>query len=157
LGGDPLRLALRPLCMNPLDELYQQVILDHSRRPHNYGPQQVPPARHAEGVNPSCGDEIEVWVTLGEDGRITKVSFQGQGCAISQSSASIMTGKMAGRTVSEALELVRVFGDSLSTERELSLEEYRELAVFAGVKKFPQRVKCAMLGWRALEQALAQS
>jgi nitrogen fixation NifU-like protein len=143
--------------MNPLDELYQQVILDHSRRPQNYGPQAVPPARHAEGVNPSCGDEIEVWVTLGDEGRILKVSFQGQGCAISQSSASIMTGKMVGRTVPEALELIRVFGASLSTGQELSLDEYRELAVFAGVKKFPQRVKCAMLGWRALEQALGNN
>ena len=143
--------------MNPLDELYQLVILEHSRRPQNYGPQPVPPAFHAEGINPSCGDELEVWVTFAPDGTIQKVSFQGQGCAISQSAASIMTVKMVGRTVPEALELIRVFGDSLSTGQELSLEEYRELAVFAGVKKFPQRVKCAMLGWRALEQALVQA
>ena len=143
--------------MNPLDELYQQVILDHSRRPQNYGSQPVPPATHAEGVNPSCGDEIEVWVTLTNDGRIEKVSFQGQGCAISQSSASIMTVKMVGRTVADAKALIRTFSDSLSTDLELPLEDYRELAVFAGVKKFPQRVKCAMLGWRALEQALSSA
>ena len=89
--------------MNPLDELYQAVILDHSRRPRNSGPQPVPPAFHAEGVNPSCGDEIEVWVTFAGDGKIAKVTFQGQGCAISQSAASIMTVKTSGRTVEEEL------------------------------------------------------
>ena len=140
--------------MNPLDELYQQVILDHSRRPRNHGPQPVPPAYHAEGVNPSCGDEIEVWVTFTEDGKIAKVSFQGQGCAISQSAASIMTVKAAGRSVEEARALISGFHDIVSTETEPDMDRFGEMAVFAGVRQFPQRVKCAMLGWRALEQAL---
>lgn len=140
--------------MNPLDELYQQVILDHSRRPRNHGPQPVPPAYHAEGVNPSCGDEIEVWVTFTEDGKIAKVSFQGQGCAISQSAASIMTVKAAGRSVDEARALISGFHDIVSTETEPDMDRFGEMAVFAGVRQFPQRVKCAMLGWRALEQAL---
>lgn len=140
--------------MNPLDELYQQVILDHSRRPRNHGPQPVPPAFHAEGVNPSCGDEIEVWVSFRPDGKIEKVSFQGQGCAISQSAASIMTVKLAGRTAAEARDLIRGFYDIVSKEEDPDMDRFGELAVFAGVRQFPQRVKCAMLGWRALEQAL---
>lgn len=139
---------------NPLDELYQQVILDHSRRPRNYGPQPVPPAFHAEGVNPSCGDEIEVWVTFSDDGRIEKVSFQGQGCAISQSAASIMTAKVKAMTVEEARAMIGGFHDIVSTPVEPDMDKYGEMAVFAGVRQFPQRVKCAMLGWRALEQAL---
>jgi nitrogen fixation NifU-like protein len=143
--------------MNPLDELYQAVILDHSRRPRNQGPQPVPPAFHAEGVNPSCGDEIEVWVTFAPDGTIEKVSFQGQGCAISQSAASIMTVKTKGRSVEEARGLISGFHDIVSTEAEPDMDRFGELAVFAGVRQFPQRVKCAMLGWRALEQALNRS
>ncbi len=142
--------------MNPLDELYQLVILEHSRRPQNYGPQPVPPAFHAEGINPSCGDELEVWVTFAPDGTIEKVSFQGQGCAISQSAASIMTVKAAGRTISEARGLISDFHDIISTERDVDLDRFGEMAAFAGVRQFPQRVKCAMLGWRALEQALLQ-
>lgn len=143
--------------MNPLDELYQAVILEHSRRPRNAGPQPVPPAFHAEGVNPSCGDEIEVWVTFSEDGKIGKVTFQGQGCAISQSAASIMTVKTAGRSVEEARAMLAGFHDIVSTEIEPDMDRFGELAVFAGVRQFPARVKCAMLGWRALEQALNRS
>jgi len=143
--------------MNPLDELYQAVILDHSRRPRNYGPQPVPPAFHVEGVNPSCGDEIEVWVVFKPDGSIEKVTFQGQGCAISQSAASIMTVKTACRSVEEARGMITGFHDIVSTEVEPDMDQFGELAVFAGVRQFPQRVKCAMLGWRALEQALNRS
>jgi len=140
--------------MNPLDELYQAVILDHSRRPRNFAPQPVPPAFHAEGVNPSCGDEIEVWVTFSPDGKIDKVTFKGQGCAISQSAASIMTVKTAGRSVEEARGLITGFHNIVSTEADPDMDKFGEMAVFAGVRQFPQRVKCAMLGWRALEQAL---
>ena len=143
--------------MNPLDELYQLVILEHSRRPQNYGPQPVPPAFHAEGINPSCGDELEVWVTFAPDGTIQKASFQGQGCAISQSAASIMTVKAAGRTVAEARGLISDFHDIISTAGDVDLDRFGEMAAFAGVRQFPQRVKCAMLGWRALEQALLQA
>jgi nitrogen fixation NifU-like protein len=143
--------------MNPLDELYQLVILEHSRRPQNYGPQPVPPAFHAEGTNPSCGDELEVWVTFAPDGTIQKVSFQGQGCAISQSAASIMTVRAVGHTIAEARGLISDFHDIISTERDVDPDRFGEMAAFAGVRQFPQRVKCAMLGWRALEQALRQA
>lgn len=143
--------------MNPLDELYQLVILEHSRRPQNYGPQPVPPAIHAEGINPSCGDELEVWVTFAPDGTIQKASFQGQGCAISQSAASVMTGKAAGCTIGEARGLISDFHDIVTgSAGEPDLDRFGEMAAFAGVRQFPQRVKCAMLAWRALEQALLQ-
>jgi nitrogen fixation protein NifU and related proteins len=140
--------------MNPLDELYQAVILDHSRRPRNFATQPVPPAFHAEGVNPSCGDEIEVWVSFHPDGKIDKVTFKGQGCAISQSAASIMTVKTTGRSVEDARDLISGFHNIVSTEADPDMDTFGEMAVFAGVRQFPQRVKCAMLGWRALEQAL---
>ena len=140
--------------MNPLDELYQQVILEHARRPQNHGPQPVPPAFRAEGINPSCGDEIEVWVTFADDGTIQKVSFQGQGCAISQSAASVMTGKATGLTAEAARGLIADFHDIVTGSAEVDFDQFGEMAAFAGVRQFPQRVKCAMLGWRALEQAL---
>ena len=130
--------------MNPLDELYQAVILDHSRRPRNRGPQPVPPAFHAEGVNPSCGDEIEVWVTFTPDGKIDKVTFSGQGCAISQSAASIMTVKTSGRTVPEARDLIAGFHEIVSNGPDPDMDKFGEMAVFAGVRQFPQRVKCAI-------------
>lgn len=142
--------------MNPPDELYQQVILEHARRPQNHGPQPVPPAFHAKGVNPSCGDEIEVWVSFAPDGTIQKISFEGQGCAISQSAASVMTGKAAGLTPEAALRLIADFQDIVTGSADVDFDEFGELAAFAGVRQFPQRVKCAMLGWRALEQALLQ-
>lgn len=142
--------------MNPPDELYQQVILEHARRPQNHGPQPVPPAFHAQGVNPSCGDEIEVWVSFAPDGTIQKISFEGQGCAISQSAASVMTGKAAGLTPEAARRLIADFHDIVTGSADVDFDEFGELAAFAGVRQFPQRVKCAMLGWRALEQALLQ-
>ena len=143
--------------MNPLDELYQQVILEHARRPQNHGPQPVPPAFHAEGVNPACGDEIEVWVTFADDGTIQKVSFQGQGCAISQSAASVMTGKATGLTAEAARGLIADFHDIVTGSAEVDFDQFGEMAAFAGVRQFPQRVKCAMLCWRALGQALLQA
>ena len=143
--------------MNPLDELYQQVILEHARRPQNHGPQPVPPAFRAEGINPACGDEIEVWVTFADDGTIQKVSFQGEGCAISQSAASVMTGKATGLTAEAARGLIADFHDIVTGSAEVDFDQFGEMAAFAGVRQFPQRVKCAMLGWRALEQAMQES
>ncbi|MBP7949114.1 MAG: SUF system NifU family Fe-S cluster assembly protein [Verrucomicrobiales bacterium] len=138
-----------------LDELYQQVLLDHSRRPRNYGPLPVPPAIRAEGFNPSCGDEITVWVEFGGGGQLDKVHFQGQGCAISQAAASIMTGKVRGKSRAEAEVLIQAFQEVLTGESQPDFDTLGDLSLFAGVRKFPQRVKCAMLAWRALEQALA--
>lgn len=137
-----------------LDELYQQVILDHSRRPRNYGALPVPPAVHAEGFNPSCGDEIEVWVEFDDAGKLAKVQFQGQGCAISQAAASLMTGKVRGKSQAEVAAMIQDFQEVVAGAAEPDIEKLGDLALFAGVRKFPQRVKCAMLGWRALEQAL---
>lgn len=137
-----------------LRDLYQQVILDHSRNPRNHG-EIPPPCLHAHGDNPSCGDEIDVYMRLSDDGRIEELKFSGQGCAISQASASMMTQKIKGKSREEA-EAIRedfrrvVMGDGAPADE----EALGELILLEGVQKFPQRVKCAMLAWRAVEQAL---
>jgi nitrogen fixation NifU-like protein len=141
--------------MNPLDELYQQVILDQSRRPRNHGPLPVPPAVHTTGINPSCGDEIEVWAEFDEGDRLRQIHFAGQGCAISQAAASVMTSQCKGLSRSEARARMAAFQDILTGNAEPDLATLGELAAFAGVRQFPQRVKCAMLAWRALERLLA--
>ncbi|MCB1276422.1 Fe-S cluster assembly sulfur transfer protein SufU [Prosthecobacter sp.] len=137
-----------------LRDLYQQVILDHSRNPRNHG-EIPPPCLHAHGDNPSCGDEIDVYLRLTEDGQIEDLKFTGQGCAISQASASMMTQKIKGKSKAEA-EAIRedfrrvVMGDGAPADE----DALGELILLEGVQKFPQRVKCAMLAWRAVEQAL---
>lgn len=140
-----------------LRELYQQVILDHSRHPRNHG-ELTPPCLHAHGDNPSCGDEIDLWVRLGDTGMIEDLKFKGQGCAISQASASMMTQKIKGCSKEKAAALREdfrriVMGDGTPQDE----DALGELALLEGVQKFPQRVKCAMLAWRALEQALENS
>jgi nitrogen fixation NifU-like protein len=140
--------------MNPLDDLYQQVILDHSRRPRNHGALPVPPAVHTAGINPSCGDEIEVWAEFDPDGRLRRIHFAGQGCAISQAAASVMTAQCEGLSRDEAMNRIATFQDVLTGTTEPDLAQLGELAAFAGVRQFPQRVKCAMLAWRALEKLL---
>lgn len=135
-----------------LRELYQQVILDHSRRPRNFG-ELGEGSVHAHGDNPSCGDEIDVWVKFDSDGKIEDIKFTGQGCAISQASASMMTGKIKGRTAAEAAELAEDFRRVVTGEGEVRDEDaLGDLQLLEGVQKFPQRVKCAMLAWRALQQ-----
>jgi nitrogen fixation NifU-like protein len=141
--------------MEALDELYQQVILDHSKRPRHRGPLPVPPAVAAEGVNPSCGDEVTVWVEFAPDGTLARVHFDGQGCAISQAAASVMTVRCTGLTKDDARARIAAFQDVLTGNAEPDLATLGELAAFAGVRRFPQRVKCAMLAWRALEKLLA--
>ena len=138
-----------------LRDLYQQVILDHSRNPRNHG-EIPPPCLHAHGDNPSCGDEIDVWLRLSEDGQnIEELKFTGQGCAISQASASMMTQKIKGKSKAQAAAMREdfrrvVMGDGAPADE----DALGELILLEGVQKFPQRVKCAMLAWRALEQAL---
>jgi nitrogen fixation NifU-like protein len=138
-----------------LDELYQTVILDHAKRPRNFG--DLPQATaSAEGVNPSCGDEVTVSVKLAADGEtIEDLKFKGAGCAISQASASLMTVKLKGKTRAEALAFAQTFHDMMTAA---VLPEYPkgfgDLQILEGVRKFPQRVKCATLGWNALKQAL---
>jgi nitrogen fixation protein NifU and related proteins len=133
-----------------LSELYQQVILDHNRRPRNRG--RLPSAnRVAHGDNPACGDQCSVYLKLDGD-RIADISFDGSGCAISQASASLMTTKLKGRTEAEAVRLFKEFHDIVTTGR--PPEEISDLAAFAGVHAFPARIKCATLGWHAALNAL---
>ncbi len=139
-----------------LRDLYQQVILDHSRNPRNHG-EIPPPCLHAHGDNPSCGDEIDVWLRLDDKGEIEDLKFTGQGCAISQASASMMTQKIKGKSREQAAAMREdfrrvVMGDGCPQDE----DALGELILLEGVQKFPQRVKCAMLAWRALEQALEE-
>jgi nitrogen fixation NifU-like protein len=133
-----------------LTELYQQVILDHNRRPRNRG--RLPTAnRVAHGDNPTCGDQCSVFLRL-EGDRIADLSFDGSGCAISQASASLMTTQLKGKTAAEAEALYREFHAIVTTGR--APEEISDLAAFAGVHAFPARIKCATLGWHAALNAL---
>lgn len=141
---------------NDLEELYQQVLLDHSRRPRNFG-ELGEGAVHVDGDNPSCGDEIHLHVRFGAQGEVEDIKFTGQGCAISQASASMMTLKLKGKERPAAEELLASF-HSLTTMNDLEpAKALGDLRLFQGVRKFPQRVKCAMLAWRAFEQALAEA
>ena len=137
-----------------LEELYQQVILDHSKRPRNYG--ELPGAVSVHGDNPSCGDEIDLHVKFRPDGGVEDIKFTGSGCAISQSSASLMTMKLKGKSRPEAEEFLSAFHQVVTAEAEPTLKGLGDLILMRGVRKFPQRVKCAMLAWRAFEQALRE-
>jgi nitrogen fixation NifU-like protein len=139
-----------------LTELYQQVILDHNRRPRNRG--KLPSAnRVAHGDNPTCGDQCSVYLrvvpaTGTEPERIAEISFDGSGCAISQASASLMTTQVKGKTADEVAALYKNFHHIVTTGE--SPEEISDLAAFAGVHAFPARIKCATLGWHATMEAL---
>jgi nitrogen fixation NifU-like protein len=141
-----------------LEELYQEVILDHSRRPRNFG-ELADASVRVHGDNPSCGDEIDLAVKFGADGSLEELRFSGQGCAISQASASLMTMKLKGKSRADAQGLLGAFHDLVAGEDENqeSGKSLGDLRLLRGVRKFPQRVKCAMLAWRALDQALRQN
>jgi len=140
-----------------LRDLYQQVILDHSKSPRNHG-ELGSDSLHVHGDNPTCGDEIDVWVQFGLDGAVQDIKFTGQGCAISQASTSMMTVKVKGAARAKVEALLKDFRTVVTGEGTVQ-DEYAlgELVLLEGVQKFPQRVKCAMLGWCALEQALEQA
>lgn len=138
-----------------LEELYQEVILDHSRRPRNFGVLEEPDVV-VHGDNPACGDEIHLGVKFSGDGQLQELKFSGQGCAISQASASMMTMKLKGKTRVEAAEMTRRFKDLVTGQGASQSKNLGDLQFLQGVRRFPQRVKCAMLAWRAVEQALAQ-
>jgi nitrogen fixation NifU-like protein len=141
---------------NELEELYQDVLLDHSRRPRNFG--ELPDAAvRVHGDNPACGDEIHLGVKFDSNGGLEEIKFTGHGCAISQASASLMTMKLKSKTRDEAMELLKSFRDLVTTDANNASKNLGDLRAMRGVRKFPQRVKCAMLPWRALEQALQQS
>src|SRR5579862_3680735 len=128
-----------------LSELYQQVILDHNRRPRNRG--RLPNAtRPAHGDNPSCGDQCDVFLRLDGD-RIAEISFEGSGCAISMASASLMTTQLKGKSADEAARLYEEFHGIVTTGKEP--EDMSDLGAFAGVHAFPARIKCATLSWHA--------
>lgn len=139
-----------------LEELYQEVILDHSRRPRNFGTLANADVL-VHGDNPSCGDEIHLGIHFDPDGKLAEIKFSGQGCAISQASASMMTMKLKGKTRREAAELSRTFGNLVTGQASAESKGLGDLQLLQGVRKFPQRVKCAMLAWRAIDQALSET
>ena len=140
--------------MSDLSDLYQEVILDHNKRPRNF--RTIPsPSHHAEGYNPLCGDRLNLYVQV--DGNvITDVAFQGSGCAISKASASLMTDAVKGRTLGETLDLFDRVHIMLTTPVDEPVDEASvgKLAVLAGVREFPTRVKCASLAWHTLKSAI---
>lgn len=139
-----------------IEELYQEIILDHSKRPRNFG--SLPEATATvKGDNPSCGDEVELTVKLTPES-IEALKFTGHGCAICMASASLMTIKMRGKSRLEGRATIEAFRHMLTApDPGEPPSNFGDLLVFGAVRRFPQRVKCAMLAWRALEQALSSS
>jgi nitrogen fixation NifU-like protein len=135
-----------------LDDLYQEVILDHNRRPRNF--HALADASHqAEGYNPLCGDRLTLYLRI-DDGVIREVAFEGSGCAISKASASLMTDAVKGRSTADARALVDRFQRMVTTSPELEVEDLGKLSALAGVREFPVRVKCASLAWHTLKAAM---
>jgi len=155
--------------MPGLEDLYREIILDHYRNPRNRGELPTPPARKVEGFNPLCGDEIVVYLDV-EDGKVADLRIGGQGCSISQSSASMMSAAVRGKSVEEARALIRAFKAMMSIhESKLDGEPEAEtsapdpevkmgdLEALQGVVKFPVRIKCATLSWNTLQQGLDEA
>jgi nitrogen fixation protein NifU and related proteins len=134
-----------------LQDLYQEVILDHNRRPRNF--RALDGGTKAEGFNPLCGDRVTVFLHV-HDGVVTDVSFQGSGCAISKASASLMTESVKGKTVADVAALATRFQQMITAPPDAPLERLGKLNVLAGVRQFPIRVKCASLPWHTLRAAL---
>jgi nitrogen fixation NifU-like protein len=142
--------------MMELDSLYQDVILDHYKNPHHRGiPDAASKVHH---VNPSCGDEIDLSLTM-TDGRVAELVWSGVGCSISQASASMMSDLVVGKTIDEALQALEEFTALMQSKGQSSGDEeiLEDAVALAGVSKFPARVKCALLGWMAFKDALMQS
>lgn len=139
--------------MSELTDLYQEVILDHNRRPHNFRVIDAASAKQ-EGYNPLCGDRLTLYLTL--DGHVIKdAAFQGQGCAISKASASLMTDALKGKTVDEARALFDAFHNMITSEPGTDTPDLGKLSVFAGVREYPTRIKCASLAWHTMKAAVA--
>ena len=158
--------------MPGLEDLYREIILDHYRNPRNRGELEVPPAHRVEGFNPLCGDEIVVYLEVGDDGTVSDIRISGQGCSISQSSASMMSQAVKGKTVAEIGDLSRAFkammsihesslegSDDGGAEVDADLAEIKlgDLEALRGVVKFPVRIKCATLAWNTLAQGLDEA
>ena len=139
--------------MSELTDLYQEVILDHNRRPRNF--HALANASHrAEGYNPLCGDRLTLYLSV-NDGVITEAAFEGAGCAISKASASMMTETLKGKTLAEADALFQRFHRMVTTPPDQPVEDMGKLSSLAGVREFPIRVKCASLAWHTFKAALA--
>lgn len=135
-----------------LKDLYRDVIVDHNRRPRNFG--ELPGANHViDAVNPLCGDKLTLYVKVA-DGRVADIRFKGTGCAISVASSSLMTERVKGQTVGESLELFEKVHDLLTGAVAEPAEDLDKLAALAGVREYPTRVKCASLAWHALKAAV---
>jgi nitrogen fixation NifU-like protein len=141
--------------MSDLTDLYQEVILDHNRRPRNFGVLENA-THHAEGYNPLCGDRLNLFLTLDGD-VITDVRFEGSGCAISKASASLMTDSLKGCDISAARSLFDRFHRMVTTPPDREVEDLGKLSALAGVREFPVRVKCASLAWHTLKAALERN
>jgi nitrogen fixation NifU-like protein len=142
-----------------LDQLYQEVILDHYKHPHHRGLRE-PFGAEVHHVNPTCGDEVTLRVALSDDGaRVADISYDGQGCSISQASTSVLTDQVIGQDVRQALDTVGAFTEMVSSRGTVEGDEnvLGDGIAFAGVAKYPARVKCALLGWTAFKAALAQA
>ena len=137
--------------MSDLEELYQEVILDHNKRPRNF--RTIDDGRKAEGYNPLCGDRMTVYLRV-QDDVIVDASFQGSGCAISKASASLMTEIVKGKTLADAQAMFDRFHTMVTTPPEQPVEDLGKLSVLAGVRQFPARIKCASLAWHTLHAAL---
>ena len=159
--------------MPGLEDLYREIILDHYRNPRNRGELAAPPAHRVEGFNPLCGDEIVLYLQV-EDGKVADIKIGGQGCSISQSSASMMSSAVKGKTLDEVRELTRAFkalmtihesrldgggGDGSGTDTPTPDPEVKlgDLEALQGVVKFPVRIKCATLSWNTLAQGLDEA
>ncbi|MFD1671267.1 Fe-S cluster assembly sulfur transfer protein SufU [Agrilactobacillus yilanensis] len=139
--------------LSRLDNLYRQVILDHSEHPHHHGTLDGATS-DIELRNPTCGDVLQLQLEL-EDDKIKDIAFSGEGCTISQASASMMTDAVLGKTVAQADNMVEVFSELIVGDKEVNTDILEDAAVLEGVKQFPARIKCAMLAWKALHKALA--
>ena len=162
--------------MSELGDLYREIILDHYRSPRNQGELETPPAVRTEGFNPLCGDEVVVYIDVDDNNVITDLAIEGQGCAISQASASMMSVAVKGKTVAEARRFIASFkgtmnvhegylnGERSEAERDTEVDAtdpsgvtLGDLEALKGVVKFPVRIKCATLGWNTLAQALDEA
>ena len=140
-----------------LDQLYQEVILDHYKHPHHRGLRE-PFQGESFQVNPTCGDEVTLRVALSDDGeQVTDISYDGQGCSISQASTSVLTDQIIGQSIGDAMKTVAAFTEMVSSRGRVAGDEdvIGDGIAFAGVAKYPARVKCALLGWMAFKDALA--
>jgi len=156
--------------MPGLEDLYREIILDHYRNPRNRGELPAPPAHRVEGFNPLCGDEVIVYVDVADDGSVNDIKINGQGCSISQSSASMMSSAVKGKSADEVRALIRAFKammsiheqrlDGSEEEEPITLEpdiKLGDLEALQGVVKFPVRIKCATLSWNTLAQGLDEA